>query len=77
MQFFHSLLLLVSPLVPEPSVTGALALTGITLFSGSVYLLVLLNDGNALRKILGPITPIGGLSLAASWASIIAYASWR
>jgi len=38
---------------------------GITVFSGSLYLLVLTKV-----KVLGAITPVGGLLLTAAWASL-------
>ncbi len=44
---------------------------GIILFSGSLYALALTDI-----KILGAITPIGGLSLLAAWA-LFAYSTWR
>lgn len=71
MQLIHSLLLLVAPSLPRPDLTGWLTLTGITVFSGSVYALVLLRDGHPMRKVLGPITPLGGLCLAGAWGSIL------
>ena len=39
---------------------------GVLFFSGSIYLLVLTG-----QKWLGPITPIGGLQMAAGWISLI------
>ena len=42
---------------------------GILFFSGSIYLLVLTG-----QKWLGPITPLGGLLMAAGWLSLIALA---
>jgi uncharacterized membrane protein YgdD (TMEM256/DUF423 family) len=39
---------------------------GITLFSGSIYLLVLTE-----QRWLGPITPLGGLCLIAGWISLL------
>ena len=45
---------------------GSLFLTGIVLFSGSIYLLVLTR-----QRWLGPITPLGGLCLIAGWASLL------
>jgi uncharacterized membrane protein YgdD (TMEM256/DUF423 family) len=39
--------------------------SGILLFSGSIYLLVLTK-----MRWLGPVTPIGGLLLIAGWASL-------
>ncbi len=45
-------------------------IVGIFLFSGSLYGLVLLsNSTNGLARILGPITPLGGLSFMLGWAS--------
>jgi len=44
---------------------------GITLFSGSLYLLAL--DG---PRWLGPVTPLGGLALIAGWI-LVAIAAWR
>ena len=52
--------------VPRQSpMTGYLLTGGITLFSGSIYLLVLTQ-----WKFLGPVTPIGGMMLIASWLSL-------
>lgn len=42
-------------------------LIGILLFSGSIYLLTTSNLTHIKTKILGPITPIGGLFLITSW----------
>jgi uncharacterized membrane protein YgdD (TMEM256/DUF423 family) len=39
---------------------------GITLFSGSIYLLVLTQ-----YRWLGPVTPLGGLCLIAGWGSLL------
>ena len=39
---------------------------GITLFSGSIYLLVLTG-----QRWLGPLTPMGGLCLIAGWISLV------
>lgn len=39
---------------------------GIVFFSGSIYLLVLTG-----QKWLGPITPLGGLLMAAGWISLV------
>ena len=44
-----------------------LTLFGILLFSGSIYLLNTSSITNIKAKILGPITPIGGLLLICSW----------
>jgi uncharacterized membrane protein YgdD (TMEM256/DUF423 family) len=45
---------------------ASLFLTGIVLFSGSIYLLVLTG-----QRWLGPVTPLGGLCLIAGWASLL------
>lgn len=45
-------------------------IVGIFLFSGSLYGLVLLsNSTNGLARILGPITPLGGLSFMLGWVA--------
>lgn len=45
-------------------------IVGIFLFSGSLYGLVLLsNSTTGLAHILGPITPLGGLSFMLGWAA--------
>ena len=43
-----------------------LLLTGILLFSGSLYLLALTN-----LRWLGPVTPVGGLCFLAGWAWLV------
>lgn len=48
---------------------AALFTVGIIGFSGSIYLLVLTG-----QKWLGPITPLGGLAMAAGWLSLISLA---
>jgi len=48
---------------------AALFVAGMTLFSGSIYLLVLTK-----MRWLGPVTPIGGLLLIAGWISLFALA---
>ncbi|ORC89817.1 uncharacterized protein TM35_000113510 [Trypanosoma theileri] len=42
-----------------------LMLTGTVLFSGSIYALCL----GVLPKVMGPLTPIGGISLMLGWIS--------
>lgn len=68
-QFYHALaLLLVAAISFQfPAATalkwaGILFMTGIILFSGSLYLLVFTDI-----KILGAITPLGGLAFLAGW----------
>jgi uncharacterized membrane protein YgdD (TMEM256/DUF423 family) len=67
----HSLVLLALALYAAQSgksITwpGWLFTAGIVLFSGSIYGLVLTS-----AKWLGPVTPLGGLSLIAGWISIV------
>jgi uncharacterized membrane protein YgdD (TMEM256/DUF423 family) len=47
-------------------IPGSLFLTGMLLFSGSIYALVL-----TPAKWLGPVTPLGGLCLIAGWISLL------
>lgn len=50
---------------------GWLMLAGIVLFSGSLYTLVLTGT-----RVLGAITPLGGVAFIAAWA-VVAWAAWR
>ncbi|KAJ9625614.1 hypothetical protein H2203_004373 [Taxawa tesnikishii (nom. ined.)] len=52
-------------------VAGGLFTAGMTMFSGSIYLLVL--DPQRF-KALGPVTPLGGVCLIGGWAAL-AFAS--
>jgi uncharacterized membrane protein YgdD (TMEM256/DUF423 family) len=67
-QFFHALGLmaigLLSDRVPVQllRLAGWLVLIGVLLFSGSLYLLVA-----GAPRVLGLLTPIGGLALIAGW----------
>ena len=82
-QFYHTFALLLVALVYEKYAgkllvwSGNCFITGIVLFSGSLYLLAALNDTSmvGLRKI-GIITPFGGLSFFAGWL-LLAWAVWR
>jgi uncharacterized membrane protein YgdD (TMEM256/DUF423 family) len=59
----HSVvLLLVASHIPFPALAWWLFTAGITIFSGSLYLLAITNV-----RWLGAITPLGGLSLLAGW----------
>lgn len=49
------------------SLAGWLFIFGITLFSGSLYLLAITG-----QRWLGAITPLGGLCFLAGWAAVIA-----
>jgi len=74
--FLHALGILVVSLLPKtgtfsPTAAGwvsALLLAGILIFSGSLYLLAV--TGN---RMLGAITPIGGVSMIAAWLLLAWY----
>ncbi len=61
----HSLLLAVAPLTPRPHLVGALASSGILLFSGSCYAVALLED-----RSFGRMAPFGGFALIGAWLSL-------
>jgi uncharacterized membrane protein YgdD (TMEM256/DUF423 family) len=77
-QFYHSLALLVIGLLalqfPADNLlraSGALCLLGIFVFSGSLYLLVLIG-----LRWWGAVAPIGGLAFIAAWACLAGFA-WK
>lgn len=47
--------------------TGNLFITGILLFSGSLYALCILKHQDIAANWLGPVTPLGGLCFIAGW----------
>lgn len=53
------------------STAGWLLIVGIILFSGSLYVMALTNI-----KVLGAITPIGGISFIIGWM-LVTIAAWR
>lgn len=67
-QAIHALALLILPtfskvMTPSAlSATGYLFIAGILLFSGSLYVLALSGI-----KIIGAVTPLGGIAFAAGW----------
>ena len=63
-QLAHSLALIAAA-SHRSRIPGVLLATGITVFSGSLYLLVLTD-----RRWLGALTPIGGVGLIAGWAAL-------
>ena len=76
-QIWHALglicIALISQQDPESNLlswAGWLMFVGILLFSGSLYLLVLLN-----LKWLGMITPLGGVSFITAWVLIAIFAA--
>ncbi|KAK5942539.1 hypothetical protein PMZ80_005104 [Knufia obscura] len=69
-QLIHSVALLATSLaLPQRTarIPGALWVAGMTMFSGSIYLLVL--DPVRFRA-LGPVTPLGGLCLIGGWVGL-------
>lgn len=76
-QFYHTIaLLLIGILMTKHSVqwlnySAYLMMTGIIIFSGSLYILAI---GNI--KWMGAITPIGGLAFILGW-SCLAFAIWK
>ena len=68
LQLVHSgVLLLSSAVAPKITLAASLFVAGMTMFSGSIYLLVL--DPQRF-KVLGPVTPLGGLCLIGGWVAL-------
>lgn len=55
----------------EKTVAFGLTLAGVLFFSGSIYLLSTQSITGLKTKLLGPITPIGGLLLIGAWTYLI------
>ena len=80
-QFYHTFLLLFLGLIPTQYFAKRLnwvyllTVIGVALFSGSIYLLSLKSQIGleGVTKILGPITPIGGMTLIVGWGLLILY----
>ncbi len=78
-QLIHSLAILLTGMLGAhiriPRFIFLLFVSGIILFSGSLYLLIAgsMSDPNPLRM-AGAITPLGGLSFIAAWFSLAYYA---
>lgn len=75
-QLLHSVLILVNSAATASSAKSsnraAMWLTmGNLMFSGSIYALTLLPTGHVLRRVLGPVTPLGGLCYVAGWISML------
>lgn len=73
-QMYHALALLAVAIIYERApnkwvkLAGTFFIIGIILFSGSLYLLTALKiAGSSMIRILGPLTPLGGMSLIAGW----------
>ncbi|KAF2747245.1 DUF423-domain-containing protein [Sporormia fimetaria CBS 119925] len=67
-QLVHSAVLtLASVAAPQNTLAMGLLTAGMTMFSGSLYLLVL---DPQRWKVLGPVTPLGGLCLIGGWVAL-------
>jgi uncharacterized membrane protein YgdD (TMEM256/DUF423 family) len=67
-QILHSAVLLVAAnAAPQNRIAASLLTTGMTLFSGSIYLLTI--DPERF-KFVGPVTPLGGLCLIGGWIAL-------
>jgi len=77
-QFYHAIALMVTGIVYASFPVKALKLatvffnTGIILFSGSLYLMVLMSTKGLSLGPIGIITPIGGLFFILGWGAIVA-----
>lgn len=60
-------LLVASRAAPENHAAAGLLTAGMTMFSGSIYALVL---DPARFRFLGPVTPLGGLCLIGGWLAL-------
>lgn len=74
-QFYHTFALALVAITSRylhhrwTAIAGWLFVAGIVLFSGSLYLLPLLEafDLQSMRSLLGPLTPIGGMLFIGGW----------
>ena len=73
-QIYHALALLAVALIhdrlPHRFIrwAGSCFITGIILFSGSLYLLTFLKiQESGIIKVIGPVTPLGGIFFVAGW----------
>jgi uncharacterized membrane protein YgdD (TMEM256/DUF423 family) len=72
-QFYHTFAILAAALLLDSFnskqfyTAGILFLTGIFCFSGSLYALALNDYLHISTKIIGPVTPVGGLFFIAGW----------
>ena len=77
-QMYHALALLASGILFQNfnvkwiRWAATLFITGILLFSGSLYLLTFLKiQGSDAVSWIGPVTPVGGLLLIAGWSCLL------
>ena len=67
-QIIHSVAIVITSVAaPQNTLAASLFTAGITMFSGSIYLLTL---DPARWKFLGPVTPLGGLCLIGGWVAL-------
>lgn len=72
-QFYHSFALMILGLIASfldektLKLTGTLFISGIILFSGSIYFLCMQDYMGVNLKFLGPATPLGGILLISGW----------
>jgi len=55
----------------EKTIAFYLVIVGVLFFSGSIYLLTTASMTGIKTKLLGPITPIGGMLLIGAWGYLI------
>ncbi len=72
-QMYHALAMILAGLIARRGATtaGWIFQAGIVVFSGSLYALALTD-----MKVLGAVTPLGGLAFLVGWAWL-AWAAWR
>jgi uncharacterized membrane protein YgdD (TMEM256/DUF423 family) len=76
-QMYHALALLAAGILFEKfpgkwiQWAGNAFIIGILLFSGSLYLLTFLKIQGSTTRIVGPITPLGGIVFILGWASLV------
>jgi uncharacterized membrane protein YgdD (TMEM256/DUF423 family) len=75
-QMYHALFLIFISMIPDlPEKTKKriylLVVSGVSLFSGSIYLLATNSLTSFDFKVIGFITPIGGLLLILAWGALL------
>lgn len=67
LQLIHSVALLIAEkAAPNNNLAKGLFAAGMTMFSGSIYVLIL----NGGPRVLGPVTPLGGLCMIGGWVAL-------
>jgi len=75
-QFYHSLAIILCGVLSRSNfnvrpISPALFFTGILFFSGSLFLIVLLSIHSTAPRLIGVLTPLGGVCFIAGWLSLI------